>query len=240
MSSAPQNTALLTLWPLLVACAIAVLGNGRSAVPETCLPRQLVATGHLGGVTDRVQLGARLRGIAVDVAGRLRDARARRSAAISLAGYVLWSISVVSTRRRVVFTRPLRVCVRTVKVTSLAMLAIMLVVLAALNAIFTTWATVTDARRASALMRALGARARQVSSGLVVTQVLSALPGAIAGIPLGILLFRAAVKGGSLPPAPWLAGTVLGTLLVMAGLTLVPARIGARQPVAEVLQSEAA
>ena len=118
----------------------------------------------------------------------------------------------------------------------LAVITIMLVVLAALNAIFTTWATVTDARRASALMRALGARARQVSSGLVVTQVLSALPGAIAGIPLGILLFRAAVKGGSLPPAPWLAGTVLGTLLVMAGLTLVPARIGARQPVAEVLQ----
>jgi hypothetical protein len=32
-----------------------------------------------GGVADRVQLGARLRGIALDVAGRLRDARARRT-----------------------------------------------------------------------------------------------------------------------------------------------------------------
>jgi ABC-type lipoprotein release transport system permease subunit len=117
----------------------------------------------------------------------------------------------------------------------------MLVVLAALNAIFTTWATVTDARRASALMRTLGARARQVTSGLVVTQVLSALPGAIASVPLGFVLFHAAGKGEAVAlPALWLAGTVLGTLLVMAGLTLVPARIGARQPVAEVLQSEAA
>ena len=48
-----KDTALLTLWPLLVAYAIAVSGNGRSAVPETCLPRQLVATRHLGGVADR-------------------------------------------------------------------------------------------------------------------------------------------------------------------------------------------
>ncbi len=122
----------------------------------------------------------------------------------------------------------------------LAVITVMLVILAALNAIFTTWATVTDARRASALMRALGARASQVSSGLVVTQVLSALLGAIVGIPLGFVLFRLTVKGGTLAPAGWLAGTVLGALLVIAGLTLIPARVGARQPAAEVLQSEAA
>ncbi len=122
----------------------------------------------------------------------------------------------------------------------LAVITVMLVLLAALNAIFTTWATVTDARRASALMRALGARTRQVSSGLVVAQSLSALPGAIVGIPLGYVLFRAAVKGGTLAPAPWIVGAVLATLLVMAGLTLIPARIGARYPVAGVLQSEAA
>jgi putative ABC transport system permease protein len=122
----------------------------------------------------------------------------------------------------------------------LAVITVMLIVVAALNAIFTTWATVTDARRASALMRALGTRTRQLSTGLVITQVLSALPGVIAGIPLGYLLFKAAVHGGTPAPAGWLAATALGTLLVMAGLTLVPARIGARQPVAEVLQSEAA
>ena len=116
----------------------------------------------------------------------------------------------------------------------------MLVALAVLNALFTTWATVLDARRSSALMRALGARERQVSSGLVVAQVLSALPGVVIGIPLGVGLYQAVVKGGSVPPPLWLAATLVGTLIVMAALTVVPAGIAMRRPVAEVLQSETA
>jgi putative ABC transport system permease protein len=122
----------------------------------------------------------------------------------------------------------------------LTVITILLVVLAALNAIFTTWATVIDARRASALMRALGARDTQVGSGLVVAQVLAALPGAIAGVPLGIGLFAAVVKNGSVPPVSWLVAAVLGALIAMAALTAIPARMGSRQPVAEVLQAEAA
>ena len=55
----------------------------------------------------------------------------------------------------------------------LTVITVILVTLAVLNALFTTWATVLDARHSSALMRALGARARQVTSGLVVAQVLS-------------------------------------------------------------------
>lgn len=70
--------------------------------------------------------------------------------------------------------------------------------------------------------------------------MVSALPGAILGVPLGIGLFAVVVKNGSLPPASWLAAAVLGALLVMAALTAVPARLGARQPVVEVLQAEAA
>jgi len=122
----------------------------------------------------------------------------------------------------------------------LTVITIMLIKLAVLNALFTTWATVLDARRSSALMRALGARARQMSSGLVVAQVLSALSGAIVGIPLGLGLFKAAVKSGSLPPPLWLVATVIGTLVVMAALTVVPARIGSMQSLVEALQSEAA
>ena len=121
----------------------------------------------------------------------------------------------------------------------LAVITIMLVVLAVLNAFFTTWASVLDARRSSALMRALGARARQVSSGLVVAQLLSPLPGAIIGVPLGILLFRAAVQGGSLPSQLWLITIVIGTLIVIAALTVVPARIGSTQSIVEALQTEA-
>jgi putative ABC transport system permease protein len=124
----------------------------------------------------------------------------------------------------------------------LAVITVMLVGLAVLNALFTTWAMLLDASRSSALMRALGARAWQVSSGLVVAQVFSALPGAILGIPLGIGLFKAAVKSGILPPPLLLAAAAAAaaTLLAVAALTAVPAWLGTRQPVAEVLQSEAA
>jgi len=75
-------------------------------------------------------------------------------------------------------------------------------------------------------------------------QVLPALPGAILGVPLGIGLFAVANGGGTraltLPPAWWLAAAVLGILLAVAGLTAIPARIGARRPAAEILQAETA
>jgi putative ABC transport system permease protein len=122
----------------------------------------------------------------------------------------------------------------------LAVITILLVALAVLNALFTTWATVVDARRASALMRALGARARQVRLGLIIAQVLSALPGAIIGVPLGLALFGSAVQGGSLPPPIWLVATVIGTLVVVAALTVIPARVASMQSIVEALQSEAA
>ena len=121
----------------------------------------------------------------------------------------------------------------------LLVITIMLITLSALNAIFTAWATVLDARRPSALMRALGARSEQVSTGLLVAQVLSALPGAIAGVPLGIVLFGAVSRHQSAPPsALWVTAAVLGTLLAVAGLTTVPALIGARIPAPQILQSE--
>jgi hypothetical protein len=41
------------------------------------------------------------------------------------------------------------------------------------------------------------------------------------------------------PPAWWLLAMVAGILLAVAGLTVIPARIGARRPVAEILQAEA-
>jgi len=123
----------------------------------------------------------------------------------------------------------------------LFVVTVTLVTLAVLTVIFTAWATVLDARRASTVIRALGATPRQVREGLVTAQVLSALPGAILGVPLGIGLFKLASKGVSgLPSALWLALTILGILLVVAALTGIPARIGTRRPVAEMLQAEAA
>jgi putative ABC transport system permease protein len=121
-------------------------------------------------------------------------------------------------------------------------ITVMLVALAAVNAIFITWATVLDARPSSALARALGATPQQVTAGMSAAQVLPALPGALLGIPGGFGLLASVSHGGTLtvPPLWWLLGVVLGTLVVVAGLTAIPARIGARRPVAEILQSETA
>ena len=121
----------------------------------------------------------------------------------------------------------------------LLIVTIMLVALAAVNAVFITRATVQDSRHASAVTRALGATPQQVTAGLSAAQVLPALAGAIVGIPGGFGLFAVASQGGSAsqPPAWWLIAAVAGTMLVVAGLTSIPARIGARRPVAEILQS---
>jgi putative ABC transport system permease protein len=122
----------------------------------------------------------------------------------------------------------------------LAILTILLVTLAAVTAIFTALATVLDARRASAVTLALGATPQQVRAGLAMTQVIPALPGAILGLPLGLGLYEVAARGLSgLPPVLWLVAAVFGTVVVVAALTSVPARIGLRRPVAEMLQTEA-
>ena len=103
-----------------------------------------------------------------------------------------------------------------------------------------------DTSRAAALSRALGASPRQVSAGLSAAQVIPAVPGALLGVPLGvplgIALVAAANSAGlvTIPPLWWLVAAVLGTLIAVAGLTSIPARIGARHPVAEILQAETA
>jgi ABC-type lipoprotein release transport system permease subunit len=128
------------------------------------------------------------------------------------------------------------------------LLAVMLILLAlaAVNAIFITWATVLDNRHSSALARALGATPREVSAALAAAQVLPALAGAILGVfPGGFALFAAinAVTGGdsdraTLPSLWQLLAVVLATVLVVAALTAIPARLGGRRPVTETLQAE--
>jgi putative ABC transport system permease protein len=124
----------------------------------------------------------------------------------------------------------------------MTVLTVALVVLAAVNALLITWATVLDARRSSALTRALGSTPGQVSAGLAVAQMLPALAGAIVGIPAGLLLYASVKHGTSMayPPAWWLAAVVIATPLVVGVLTAIPARLAARESVAPVLQSEAA
>ncbi len=120
------------------------------------------------------------------------------------------------------------------------LLSAILVVLAAINAVFTTWATVIDAQRPTALAKALGATPRQITAGLASAQLGPALLAAVLGIPIGLALYKFA--GGNLdqasPPALWLGAVIPGTLIAVAVLTAIPARIGANRSVADVLRSE--
>jgi putative ABC transport system permease protein len=124
----------------------------------------------------------------------------------------------------------------------LAVLTVVLIALSVLNAICATWATVLDTRLPAALSRALGATPRQVTAGLCAAQVIPAVPGALLGVPLGIGLFKLANHAGltTIPPAWWMAAAVVATLVGVALLAAIPARIGARRPVFEILQSETA
>jgi putative ABC transport system permease protein len=124
----------------------------------------------------------------------------------------------------------------------LMVLTIVLIALSVLNAICASWATVLDTRRPAALSRALGATPRQVTAGLAAAQVIPAVPGVVLGVPLGIGLFAAAGHTGrvSVPAAAWIAAAVVATLVAVALLAAIPARLGARRPVSPVLQSETA
>jgi ABC-type lipoprotein release transport system permease subunit len=123
----------------------------------------------------------------------------------------------------------------------LLVITITLVALAAINAIFITWATALDAKHTSALARALGATPQQVSTGISAAQVLPALAGAVLGIPGGLALFNAVSSDQTADPPLWqLVAVVPVTVLVIAALTTVPARLGARRPAAETLQGELA
>jgi putative ABC transport system permease protein len=124
----------------------------------------------------------------------------------------------------------------------LLIVTVMLAILAAVNAIFITQATVRDARHNSAVTRGIGASCRQVAAGLSAAQVLPAVAGALAGIPGGIGLFAAANQGGysGTPPIWWLIAVVLLTVAGVAGLTAAPVWAGARSSIAEVLQAEVA
>jgi len=129
---------------------------------------------------------------------------------------------------------------RTIRLDELMLIiTIMASLLAAMNVLFVTWTTVQDSRRPLAVTRALGATPNQVSAGLSAAQVLPALIGAILGIPGGIGLYASVSQGPEvMPPLWWLISLVLGTIVLIAALTSIPARLGARVSVGAVLQAE--
>jgi ABC-type lipoprotein release transport system permease subunit len=125
---------------------------------------------------------------------------------------------------------------------------VILLVLAGVNAIVITLATVLDNRHTSALARALGATPSEVTAALSGAQILPAIAGAVLGVfPGGYLLFEAimGITGGdgsraTLPGAGQLIAVIVATALIVAALTAIPAHLGARRPVTDSLRAEAA
>ena len=122
----------------------------------------------------------------------------------------------------------------------ITVISVALAIVAAITAIFTTWTTVIDAQRPSALARAFGATPRQIAAGLTVSQLVSGLAAACLGIPAGLLLY--ATVGGRLGPAAPRALSVLavipGTMIAVALVTAIPSLLGARRSIAATLRAD--
>ncbi|MER7474542.1 FtsX-like permease family protein [Micromonospora sp. NPDC000018] len=117
-------------------------------------------------------------------------------------------------------------------------LAVVLCILALINAAVSTWTAVLDARQPLTVARTLGATPAQAGVGLALAQLLPAIPGVALGVPAGIGLV-ASVSTGEVqyPPGFWLLATALGVLLAIAALTTIPAMVATRRPVVDTLQS---
>jgi putative ABC transport system permease protein len=124
----------------------------------------------------------------------------------------------------------------------LLVITVTLVALAAVNAVFVTWATALDAKHSSALARPLGATPQQVSSGLSVAQVLPALAGAALGHPRRprtLRRHRRRRRRGDRPAALAAPRRGTGDRARRGDAHHHPARLGAR-PTAEILHAELA
>ena len=118
---------------------------------------------------------------------------------------------------------------------------VLIVVLAVVNTLILTWTTAMDARLNLAIAQAVGATPGQIAAGLSAAQLLPAMSGALAGVPLGAaLLSLFAARNAEPPPAPGLFAVAAATVVVTAALVALPARLAARRPVAPTLTAEAA
>ncbi|MGJ6965617.1 FtsX-like permease family protein [Streptosporangium sp. G11] len=116
-----------------------------------------------------------------------------------------------------------------------------LITLAVVNTVTITWATATEARATMAVTRTLGATPGQITAGLSIAQLLPTLPGAVAGVPFGIipyLLFGP--REVTMPSAWWLLAVPLALLPATAALTALPARVAAHRSITETLSAETA
>ncbi|MGH9232333.1 MAG: FtsX-like permease family protein [Acidimicrobiales bacterium] len=119
--------------------------------------------------------------------------------------------------------------------------AVLLLVLATVNAFVVAAFAARDTARNHAVLRAVGATPRQTTTALIVSQLGASAIAVALGIPLGLGLWGL-MEGGDLPavtpPAPALVALGAAVPIVFAAIVAVPARLMARRPVAPVLAHE--
>jgi putative ABC transport system permease protein len=119
--------------------------------------------------------------------------------------------------------------------------AVLLLVLATVNALIIATLAARDSARSHATLRAVGATPRQTVATMVVSQLGASLLAVAVGLPLGLGLWSV-MDGGDLPPVPVPSTTLLAIAAVVpvafAVLVAVPARRWARRPPARALTYE--
>ncbi|GGL91904.1 hypothetical protein GCM10010129_39600 [Streptomyces fumigatiscleroticus] len=115
-----------------------------------------------------------------------------------------------------------------------------LVAMSALNTVFLGWRTAVQARRTLTITRTLGATPGQVVTALCAAQLLSAVPGVVVGVPVGLGLYALVSYAMSLPPVTWLLTAALAIPLAVGALTALPAWVHTRSPAGRALNAESA
>jgi ABC-type lipoprotein release transport system permease subunit len=95
------------------------------------------------------------------------------------------------------------------------------------------------------VLKTVGLTPREIGSSLVSAHAAVALIAALLSIPIGVALFRAVygIAGGSsedlvIAPWWWLTLVPIGTLIIVAAATSLPARLATRIPTADALRYE--
>jgi putative ABC transport system permease protein len=121
------------------------------------------------------------------------------------------------------------------------------VILAAVNLVLVAIYAARDTAHNHAVLRAVGFTPNQTASSLVTTQLVTAIPATLAGVPTGLLLFHVVYQaaangqtdnGPSNPPATWLAILIAATIALAALLAALPANTLARRAIAPTLTTD--
>lgn len=120
-----------------------------------------------------------------------------------------------------------------------------MLILSAVNTVIVASFAARDSAANHARLRAIGFTPRQSVTALITSQAAVALVAALAGLPLGVAVFRLAyaaangdTAGAQLPPVMWLAAALLSVTLIAGILSSLPARIIARRSIAGLLSYE--